>query len=295
MKLNQKIIFLIVFSVFSLSIKANINIENPLPKISVLEDSMKSYANIIQIGKTDEERILANDKFKTFLEKALNNSESFTYPFDSLKSIAKLTSPDKQIRIYNWVLPRLDGTYSYCGYIQKKTGRKKFIIYPLVDKSEENTRGVDMKILSNYQWYGALYYKIIQPKKRLNKTYVLLGWDGNDRMSNKKLIDVFYFDNKKEPKFGLPIFNMDKKTVNRIIFEFNKSASMSLRYEEDNNSIIYDHLEPSHPQLVGQYQFYGPDFSYDSLKFKKGSWNLVKDITPYNAPTGKEKNYNAPK
>ena len=295
MKLNLKIISLIVFGLLSALAKANYKIENTLPEMSVLEDSMKSYATFIQLGKTDEEKNEANDKFKLFLEKALNSSESFTYPFDSLKSIAKLTSPDKQIRIYNWVIPYVDGSFAYCGYIQKKVGRKKFIIYPLIDKSEENSRGIDMKVLSNYQWYGSLYYKIIQPKKRINKTYVLLGWDGNDRTSNKKLIDVFYFDEKKEPKFGLPVFKLDKKAVNRIIFEYNEGASMSLRYEEDKNTIIYDHLEPSHPQLVGQYQFYGPDFSYDSLKYKKGFWNLIKDVTPLNSPTGKEKNYNAPK
>jgi hypothetical protein len=293
MKIIKTVFLLFILFSFSVEVFAvSFRVKVPAELIA-LEDSMNKFTNAIQKGKTDEERYFANDQFKNFLEAALGFQESFDYPFDSLKTIAKLVSPDKQIRIYNWLLPKLDGTFEYFGYLQKKVGRKKYKIYPLIDKSED-LKTAEYKILSNYQWYGALYYKIIQPKKRV-KQYTLLAWDGNDKLSNKKLIDVLMFDTKEEPKFGATIFKTDKKNQSRILFEFNKDVSMSMRYYEKTKTIIYDHLEPSYPQLEGQYQFYGPDFTYDSFKFDKGTWIMVKDVQPLNTKSSKDKVYNAPK
>jgi len=42
--------------------------------------------------------------------------------------------------------------------------------------------------------------------------------------------------------------------------------------------IVFDHLSPSKPSLVGVYEFYGPDFSYDGYKFEKGMLELYPDI-----------------
>ena len=42
--------------------------------------------------------------------------------------------------------------------------------------------------------------------------------------------------------------------------------------------IIMDHLAPEDSRFEGQYQFYGPDFSYDALEFKKGEWVFQRDV-----------------
>jgi hypothetical protein len=44
------------------------------------------------------------------------------------------------------------------------------------------------------------------------------------------------------------------------------------------NMIIFDHLSPSKPSYAGNYQYYGPDFSYDGLKFEQGIWELVENV-----------------
>jgi len=53
---------------------------------------------------------------------------------------------------------------------------------------------------------------------------------------------------------------------------------MSLQWNEKMNMIIFDHLSPSKPSYTGNYQFYGPDFSYDGLEVVNGYWDLVEDI-----------------
>ena len=104
---------------------------------------------------------------------------------------------------------------------------------------------------------------------------MLLGWDGNTAFSNKKLIDVFYFNNKNEIIFGAPIFEYNKKIQNRIFFEHAERVSMSLKLQANSGKIVFDHLAPSQTNLEGQYEFYCPDFTTDAFEFKKGKWRLI--------------------
>ena len=65
------------------------------------------------------------------------------------------------------------------------------MLFSLTDKSAdiknpENTVGEASK------WYGMLYYKIVPVKIKRKKYYTLLGWDGNDKITAKKIIDVLY-------------------------------------------------------------------------------------------------------
>jgi hypothetical protein len=59
---------------------------------------------------------------------------------------------------------------------------------------------------------------------------------------------------------------------------------MNLRYNEDLGMLVFDHLASSdpRPESKGVYSLYGPDLSYDGLKFEKGYWMLYKDIDPHN-------------
>jgi hypothetical protein len=133
-------------------------------------------------------------------------------------------------------------------------------------------------------------------KYKKKKYYVLLGWDGNNRISNKRLIDVLYFTEKGFPKFGDAIFSSESgKVKKRIIFEYQAGLVMSLRYEDEKNAIVFDHLSPSNPSLEGQFSFYGPDFSYDMMQFKDGKWIYIKDVLPRNDKGKPDKYFNTPK
>ena len=45
---------------------------------------------------------------------------------------------------------------------------------------------------------------------------------------------------------------------------------MTLRWDEKEKLIIWDHLAPIESKYEGMPEFYGPDFTHDALKFKKG-------------------------
>jgi hypothetical protein len=269
------------------------------------EDTLKVLGKIILNGESDFIKYDANEKFLTILESALINQNSFDYTFDSLTTIARLVSPDKRFRIFNWNISKTDGTYEYFGFIQAwNKKKKKYILYPLTDNSDKITKP-ESQNLDNNNWYGAHYYKILYNKSGGKKYYTLLGWDGNDKLTQKKIIDVLVFNSNEKPIFGASIFKYNKKIQKRIIFEYSSTASMSLKYEEQymfsgkwkrrisfnqeeqysltgkkkRKMIIFDRLSPLDQSLDGQYQFYYPETNiFDAFIFRSGKWSLVKDV-----------------
>ena len=53
---------------------------------------------------------------------------SFNYPFENLDNMSILTSPDYKFRIYNWVVPKEDGSFEYFAYLQFYKKRKKDLL-----------------------------------------------------------------------------------------------------------------------------------------------------------------------
>jgi hypothetical protein len=266
---------------------------------SAKEAEMKVLGDKILKSPTQGDKMEANEAFINILEEVLSDVSSYQYPFDSLLTIARLTAPDNSFRIFNWHLAKEDGTFEFYGYVQPniqakgKRQQKKFKkpFYRLQNEKESKT-AIENKVLTANEWFGAHYYKIVQMK---DKNYVLLGWDGNNPYSNKKLIDVLTFSNVGEPKFGAAIFKMENnKFQKRVIFEYAKDASMSLRFN-DGNMIIFDHLVPPNPNLKGSYSSYGPDFSYDAFEFAKGTWNYMPDIDARNNKSNADKKWTHPR
>ena len=260
----------LILFIFSTSINSQTN------DIKLIEDSIQTAFTKIILSKNDNEKLDFNIKIETLLSKILNKAESFQYPFIKLKHISKLNSDDDIIRVYSWNVPFNDGTFKYYGFIQIKSKNNRITLIKLNDKSDSIINAQD-KILDNETWYGALYYKILTNKYKNKTYYTLLGWDGNDTFTNKKLIDVLTIKRNKI-QFGSEIFKMEKKIYKRVIFEYSQQAKMMLRYDEKQEMIVFDHLSPSLKKFKGQYMYYGPDLSQDGLKFIDGKWILKQNL-----------------
>ena len=226
--------------------------------------------------RSDTEKKEVNANILTQFAVALKTDGSFLYPFDSLKFVNILASPDGRLRIYNWNIGYDDGAHEYFGFIQYlQKPENKYLIFPLTDKSATIEKP-EKTILNHDNWYGAFYYQLVE-KKGDHTYYTLLGWDGNDDYSTKRLVDVLYFDNNN-PVFGAAIFTNGAATANRVIFEHSKKSTMFLKYLPERDEIVFDHLSPPSPFYDGQYAYYGPDFSYDAFAFVNGKWAYKPDI-----------------
>jgi hypothetical protein len=251
--------------------------------LSLVQDSLRPLSKVIlDIRKTEEERLSANIKFKSILKRGLEKEGAQNFIFDSLNALARLEPEDKSIVIFNWELPHADGTFTYFAFVLSKNKKTKMVqLTELIDASVSIKRP-ETALLKASNWYGAHYYKIVTVKRKGKIYYCLLGADWNDRLSKKKLMEVLCFEKDGSLKFGAPIINYNKVTLNRLIFEYSSNVSMSLNYDEKSKRIIFDHLSPIEEALKGQYQFYAPDLSYDALIFKKGKWQHIENIDARN-------------
>lgn len=263
---------------------------------SVQDSVYGLYVDFVRAVKP-ELRAENSKKFSEGLKQALQADTKGEFGFDSLQKYkVMIQSPDKQVRIFTWNVEAEDGTHTFYGFIHAYVRKlKKFETYQLNDKSE-GMKDPENAILDNTKWFGAYYYEVVFVKHKKKKYYVLLGWDGNNHISNKRLIDVLYFTDKGFPKFGDAIFSTETgKIKKRVIFEYQAGLFMSLKFEQERNAIVFDHLSPSNPSLEGQFSFYGPDFSYDMMQFKDGKWLYVKDVLPRNEKGRPDKHFNPPK
>ncbi len=223
-----------------------------------------------------------NESFKKELLKAIESDNSFNYSFSKLKTLGCITSPDNKVRIYNWNIEDQEQNQTYFGFIQRfDEKKKKYIIYELKDNVA--TQKKTNEVVENNNWYGALYYKIIPVERNKKTYYTLLGWDGNNAMSNIKMIDALHFSGTSA-KFGAPIFRWNKDALNRVWFEYSKDVIMHLNYEDRYKRIIFDHLAPQTPALTGFYSTYTPDLSNDAMIFQDGRWYLIEDVVGVNNP-----------
>lgn len=270
---NLLLSMLLIFS-FSNKSVAGISPED-LQTLHLYEDSLSVLCDSIVDGTEQGVRQMACYNFIPMLVKALKVKNSFEYPFDSLRHINILYPEDKSFRIFNWNLQKSTGVYRYYGAIQKKSSELK--IWPLYDYSDFMINPQDT-ITSSEKWFGMLYYQIKQVKKQ----YLLFGWDGNTLLSNKKIIDVLSFDKKGNPVFGAKIFNIgtieEPRYVARFMIEYKEIAQTSMRYDNDLQMIIYDHLIPIDPKAEGMYSYYVPDGSYEAFELNKKKWNHVPSV-----------------
>ena len=241
------------------------------------EDSLNHYFTTLASETNNEHKIEINNKILNYFREALKDEESFYYPFFDLEHVGIISSDDERLRIITWNLPYNDRTHKYFGFIQYKKNRRSYDVYELNDKSLE-IKNPEQAILNNKNWYGALYYQIITNKYKGTEYYTLLGADLNDLLTKKKIIEILYFNDDDQPVFGKQVFKNKTYPLSRVIFEFNGQTNMTLTFDKEKEMIVFDHLSPSRPSLKGQFEFYGPDFSYDGLKFERGIWNSYTDI-----------------
>lgn len=255
--------------------------------LSEAENRLLVKLEALRIAETDQDKKLANEDFKSDLAAVLENKSTFSHPFSSLTSVGFIDSKDGLVRIINWNVEQADQTQRYYAFVQHFDKRKKELT---VTELKEDVFGLKQPddIIDAENWYGALYYKIIPIEKGSRTLYTILGWDGNTTMSNYKLVDVMYI-NGHSVKFGSPIFKIGKETKKRVFYEHSEKVTMLLRYEDDRERIMMDHLSPETPTMKGYYSFYVPDMSYDAFVFEDSKWVLKEDVIGVNSHEDQEK------
>jgi hypothetical protein len=67
-----------------------------------------------------------------------------------------------------------------------------------------------------------------------------------------------------------------------------------LVFDKKENTIVFDHLVPYDPNMVGNFEFYASDSSFDGYKLAYGKLSLMENISLKNEATAGDDEYIVP-
>jgi hypothetical protein len=240
------------------------------------EDKLQTLFTHLVSYSDDNMRIGANDSIRSIIDEYVRLDTVFNHRFQSLRFLGQITSPDSLMKIVTWNMLLENGKGNYFCYFIKKNSNGKNLICTLDAPYTEKGIRIDT-IYQKSDWYGALYYDVRPCKFKNEECWILLGLDYGNPLISRKIIDVLSFNDKGSPVFGKKWFEDEGKLVFRKVFEYSSTATMTVRFTSDN-SIVFDHLVPIAPEMKDNHQYFGPDYSYDSIVFKDGLWRFFLNV-----------------
>lgn len=274
-----------------------------LQKIKLKQDTLHRLSNIIVYDTSAAARRKANYAFIPKFVSALKLDNSFSFPFDSFETISKVYPADSSFRIFTWqvvlnVPVKIAAKYSrtgrdtvfmkprvrYYGVIQMRS--KTLKMFPLYDATDTLDYGTD-KVLTPQNWWGQLYYNIIQQNVNGKSYYTLFGFEIPDLLTRRKIIDVLTFDDQGQPRFGAPLFHFKyndststKKgdTLSRFFIEYKYDATTVLNYDRELEMIVFDHVAPPAEKSKGATFTYVPDGTYEGFKWITDHWQWIEKV-----------------
>lgn len=264
------------------------------------QQQLASLLNRVATAPTDNERYLASEQAVQVLAQALEVEESERWKW-SLPTVASvLTSPDGTLRLFSWAVVRDDGEFECFGAVQFYNEKEEEYQFQLLHDKSEEIMNREESLLSADQWFGAVYQEIIQTSYNGKTTYTLLGWNGVDNLTERKIIEPVIMRGGV-PQFGAPVFRRERN-LRRIVLEYTDKAMVNLSYEEQfveeverervkqkgsnryrtveksklhkEKMIIFDEVEPQVPGMEGLFQYYVPSGVELAYAFVDGKWEL---------------------
>jgi hypothetical protein len=214
------------------------------------------------------------------MPEALSTDGAMDFPWTGLNRIGVVSSEDDMIRVFTWHVMDDRDTYRYFGYVQVAMRKGKLRVYALNDNGKKQ-RGLSKLDQSVEDWYGKLYYSILTTHHKRKTFYTLLGMDFNDTRSTLKTIEILDLQ-RNQVRFLKERFFDGKGKQDRLVLEYSAQVAISVRYDPDLKMIAFDHLVPFHPIYENNFEFYGPDGSFDGLEFVDGIWMYRTDIDARN-------------
>lgn len=254
----------------------------------------------VATAPTDNERYLASEEAVQVLAQALEEEESERWSWQLPRVASVLTSPDKQFRIFSWAVVRDNGEYECFGAVQFYNDREEEFQYQLLNDKSEEIMNREESVLSADQWFGAVYQELIQTSHAGRTYYTLLGWNGVDALTDRKVIEPVTMRGG-QPQFGAPLFRRERN-LRRVVLEYTNDAMVNLGYGEQfveevthdrvkvkgtnryrtvekrkthkEKMIIFDEVEPQVPGMEGLFQYYVPSGVELAYAFIDGKWEL---------------------
>lgn len=254
----------------------------------------------ISSAPTDNERYLASEQAVQLLSAALDEDESIRWQWQLPTVASVLTSPDGLLRIFTWAVVRDNGEFECFGAVQFYNDKDEEFQYRLLNDKSDEIINREESLLTPENWLGAVYQDLIQTTHAGKTYYTLLGWNGVDPLTDRKIIEPVILRGGT-PQFGAPLFRRERN-LRRIVLEYTNDAMVNLSYEEQfveeisrdrvkvkgsnryrtvekrkqhkEKMILFDEVEPQVPGMEGLFQYYVPSGLELAYAFVDGKWEL---------------------
>jgi hypothetical protein len=250
------------------------------------KSEVDSLGTILFSDATDEVKNTQNKVLEERMYDFLLREDSRTFTYDSLRFIKYLKPENASFALISWVIPLIDYTHLYSGFIQKWNPMG---VDTIIRLQPETLQIEPDKSYDAGHWPAAVYYQIIADENA--DFYTLFGWVGKPRDLAGKIIETLGFDSTGMPVFGRPVFSMkDGSLQSRVEFEFTNQIPFHLAYElqalppqktSEDWMIVFNRLTGNSAGMGRM--FYGPVPSYDVFDgFARinGKWVFFEDIDP---------------
>ena len=270
------------------------------PLMQQYQRQLSALLEKVATAPTDNERYLASEDAVQTLEQALTTEHSERWQWKLPQNASVLTSPDGHLRLFTWAVVRDNGEFECFGAVQYNNDREESYEYQLLHDKSDECINREESLFTPDNWFGAVYQDIIQTTHADRTYYTLLGWNGVDNITERKVIEPVIIRSGKV-QFGAPLFRRER-TLRRIVLEYTDRAMVNLSYEEQfveevtrervkvkgtnryrtvekrkqhkERMIIFDEVEPQVPGMQGLYQYYVPSGVELAYVFIDGKWEL---------------------
>lgn len=264
------------------------------------EEQLTTLMAKVSGAPTDNERYLASEEAVQALVSALEEEDSYRWRWNLPSTISVLTSTDGKLRVFSWAVVRDDGEYECFGAVQFYNEREEEYEYQLLADKSDEIMNREESVLDPGHWFGAVYQELIQTTHGGHTFYTLLGWNGVDYLTDRKVIEPVTLRGGTV-QFGAPLFRRERN-LRRMVLEYTNDAMVNLRYEEQyveevtrervkvkrsnryrtvekrtthrEKMILFDEVEPQVPGMEGLFQYYVPSGNEMAYAFVDGKWEL---------------------
>jgi hypothetical protein len=244
-----------------------------------LRNRVQDLHAALRVATEDSARLALHAQLETTWGEVLRSGTALDPAWEELKGTigwAEAGTGPELLRVVTWNVELSDRTQRYGGFVLRGDHREPggYRAYPLKHQPRSNVREVGKRFWGEV-WPGAIYYQVILTHDKRTPVYTLLGWDGADGLTTRKVVEVLETQGG-QVRLGAPRIQVRGATQRRLVLEYADVLSVLLRYEGDR--IAMDHLSPRSPDLQGVAAFYGPDMTYDALEWDGKQWVLRENV-----------------
>lgn len=231
-----------------------------------------AYLSDIMINATKPaHRVRASKEFLPAFKSLLNEPQAFNLDLSSIEGISEQKAPNGDFRLFTWQIIEGTNDFKYYGFILNNDGT----LIELND-NKEDVQDIEYMTLGTDNWYGVLYYEMKAYEYNGDTFYLLFGYDGHSQYDKIKIAEVMQIKDG-QPSFGMENFKIPQegikdKVKNRILLKYSADSNVGLRFNENLNIIMHDHLITRMGQFPGQGPTAVSDGSYEGYELVDGYW-----------------------